>query len=79
MRVINTADNSFELNRQAFLSGIITSYESFRFLYGRAGARVRFPAGRGFLSAFWLLKAYYEQDQPKDPGIAVLSMALCSS
>lgn len=71
-RVINTADNSFALNRQAFLSGIITSYKSFRFLYGRAEARVRFPAGRGFLSAFWLLNAYYDQDQPEDPEIDVI-------
>jgi len=71
-RVINTADNSFALNRQAFLSGVITSYNSFRFLYGRVEARARMPAGKGLWSAFWLLNAYYNQDQPEDPEIDII-------
>lgn len=71
-RVVNTADSGFALNRQAFLSGIITSYDSFRFRYGRAEIRARFPAGKGFWSAFWLLNAYYKQDQPEDPEIDVI-------
>ena len=48
-RAINTADNSFALNRQPFLSGIITSYDAFRFLYGRVEARAKMPAGKGCL------------------------------
>ncbi len=71
-RVINTADNSFALNRQPFLSGIITSYDSFRFRYGRVEARARMPAGKGLWSAFWLLNAYYKQDQPADPEIDII-------
>ncbi len=71
-RVINTADNSFALNRQPYLSGIITSYNSFRFKYGRVEARARMPAGQGLWSAFWLLNAYYKQDQPEDPEIDII-------
>jgi len=71
-RVLNTADNSFALNRQPFLSGIITSYNSFRFKYGRVEARARMPAGKGLWSAFWLLNAYYKQDQPEDPEIDII-------
>ncbi len=71
-RVINTADNSFALNRQPNLSGIITSYDSFRFKYGRAEIRARMPAGKGLWSAFWLLNAYYKQDQPEDPEIDII-------
>jgi len=71
-RTVNTADNSFALNRQPFLSGIITSYNSFRFRYGRVEARARMPAGQGFWSAFWLLNAYYNQDQPEDPEIDII-------
>jgi len=71
-RVLNTADNSFALNRQPFLSGIITSYDSFRFKYGRVEARARMPAGKGLWSAFWLLNAYYNQDQPEDPEIDII-------
>lgn len=71
-RVINTADNSYALNRQAYLSGVITSYNSFRFLYGRVEMRARMPAGKGLWSAFWLLNAYYNQDQPEDPEIDII-------
>lgn len=71
-RVLNTADNSFALNRQPYLSGIITSYNSLRFRYGRVEARARMPAGKGLWSAFWLLNAYYKQDQPEDPEIDII-------
>jgi len=71
-RVLNTADNSFALNRQPFLSGIITSYNSFKFKYGRVEARARMPAGKGLWSAIWLLNAYYKQDQPEDPEIDIM-------
>lgn len=71
-RVINTADNSYALNRQAYVSGVITSYTAFRFLYGRVEMRARMPAGKGLWSAFWLLNAYYNQDQPADPEIDII-------
>lgn len=71
-RVLNTADNSFALNRQPFLSGIITSYESFKFKYGRVEVRAKMPAGKGLWSAVWLLNAYYKQDQPEDPEIDIM-------
>ncbi|MFK7890483.1 MAG: family 16 glycosylhydrolase [Granulosicoccus sp.] len=71
-RIINTADNSFAANRQPYLSGVITSYNSFRFRYGRVEARARMPAGKGLWSAFWLLNAYYNEDQPEDPEIDII-------
>jgi len=30
------------------------------------------PAGKGLWSAFWLLNAYYKQDQPEDPEIDII-------
>jgi len=71
-RTLNSKDNSYALNQQPYLSGIITSYESFKFLYGRAEARLRMPSGKGLWSAFWLLNAYYNQDQPEDPEIDIV-------
>ena len=71
-RTLNTADNSFALNRQPYLSGVITSYDSFRFQYGRVEARARMSADQGLWSAFWLLNAYYKQDQPEDPEIDIV-------
>ena len=32
----------------------------------------RQPAGKGLWSAFWLLNAYYKQDQPADPEIDII-------
>ncbi|MBX2836537.1 MAG: family 16 glycosylhydrolase [Gammaproteobacteria bacterium] len=71
-RVINTADNSFARNRQPFLSGIITSYDAFKFRYGYVEMRARMPAGKGLWSAFWLLNAYYHDAQPEDPEIDII-------
>ena len=71
-RTLNTADASFALNRQPFVSGVLTSYDSFRFKYGRVEMRARMPAGKGFWSAFWLLNAYYHDAQPEDPEIDII-------
>jgi len=48
-----------------YLSGILTSYESFQFTRGYVEARVKFPAGQGLWPAFWLLNAYYVEDSPE--------------
>ena len=69
---LDTGDEEFALNRQPYLSGVITSYDAFRFRYGRVEARARMPAGNGYWSAFWLLNAYYGQDQPEDPEIDIV-------
>ena len=71
-RTLNTADNSFALNRQPYLSGVITSYDAFRFKYGKVETRARFPKGKGMWGAFWLLNAYYKQDQQEDPEIDII-------
>lgn len=71
-RVINTADNSFARNRQQFLSGILTSYDAFKFRYGYVEIRAKMPAGKGLWSAFWLLNAYYHDDEPEDPEIDII-------
>jgi len=48
-----------------YLSGILTSYESFQFTHGYVEARVKMPAGQGLWPAFWLLNAYYVEDSPE--------------
>jgi len=52
-------------NNQAYLSGIITSYDAFKFTYGYAETRAKFTHGRGYWPAFWLLNAYYGDADPE--------------
>lgn len=50
---------------QPYLSGVITSYDAFKFTYGYAEARAKVTFGRGYWPAFWLLNAYYVDDKPE--------------
>ncbi len=50
---------------QPYLSGIITSYDAFKFTYGYAEIRAKMTHGRGYWPAFWLLNAYYGGDDPE--------------
>ena len=52
-------------NGQPYLSGVITSYDAFQFTYGYAEARAKTPYGQGLWSAFWLLNAFYGDDDPE--------------
>ena len=54
-----------EANGQPYLSGVITSYDAFQFTYGYAEARAKTPYGQGLWSAFWLLNAFYGDDDPE--------------
>lgn len=66
---INTIETPEELSEQAnsqpFLSGIITSYDAFKFTYGYVETRAKMTAGRGYWPAFWLLNAYYVDAEPE--------------
>ena len=52
-------------NGQPYLSGIITSYDAFKFTYGYAEVRAKMTHGRGYWPAFWLLNAYYGGADPE--------------
>ena len=58
-------------NGKEYISGIITSYDSFKFTHGYAEARVKVPKGQGLWPAFWLLNAYYV-DGKKKPEIDIM-------
>lgn len=66
---ISTIETPPELSEKAlgqpYLSGIITSYDAFKFTYGYAETRAKFTHGRGYWPAFWLLNAYYGDDDPE--------------
>jgi len=49
----------------AYTSGMITSYDAFKFVNGYAEIRARVPGGDGLWPAFWLLNAYYVGTLPE--------------
>lgn len=67
--IISTIRTPSELlekaNGQQYLSGVITSYDAFKFTYGYVEARAQVPVGKGYWPAFWLLNAYYDKDRPE--------------
>ncbi len=48
-------------NNKKYTSGIITSYDAFKFTHGYAEARLKLPKWQWLWPAFWLLNAYYRE------------------
>ena len=53
------------LEAPEYTSGMITSYDAFKFINGYAEIRAKVPAGDGLWPAFWLLNAYYVGTLPE--------------
>ena len=49
----------------SYTSGILTSYDAFKFAHGYAEIRAKIPQGNGLWPAFWLLNGYYVSQQPE--------------
>ena len=66
---INSIKTPPELSEKAlnqpYLSGVITSYDAFKFTYGYVETRAKVMFGKGYWPAFWLLNAYYVDDRPE--------------
>jgi len=48
-----------------YVSGLLTSYDSFKFVSGYAEFGAKLPKGSGLWPAFWLLNGYYVDQQPE--------------
>ena len=55
----------FDPSNVGYLSGLITSYDSFRFTHGYVEARARVPEGKGLWPAFWTLNTQYTGIAPE--------------
>ena len=56
----------------SYTSGIMTTYESFKFVNGYVEMRAKIPSGQGLWPAFWLLNGYYVGQQPEIDILEVL-------
>ena len=67
--VWNTLDYNYnedwDASKVDYLSGIITSYDAFRFAHGYAEIRAKVPTGPGLWPAFWLLPSQYVDIVPE--------------
>ncbi len=54
----------------AYASGLITTWKSFAFTYGRVEVRAKFPSGKGLWPAIWLLR----RDSGKNGEIDIVEM-----
>jgi len=65
-------DLSYSPNNLKYTSGVITSYDAFKFVHGYAEMRAKIPKGQGLWPAFWLLNGYYVGPQPEIDILEVL-------
>ena len=60
-----TFQRNLSYTPQNYTSGILTSYDAFKFAHGYAEVRAKIPKGAGQWPAFWLLNGYYVSQQPE--------------
>ncbi|MDB4224946.1 family 16 glycosylhydrolase, partial [Granulosicoccus sp.] len=61
----DTFQRNLSYTPPSYTSGIITSYDAFKFANGYAEIRAKIPKGNGLWPAFWLLNGYYVGQQPE--------------
>jgi beta-glucanase (GH16 family) len=75
---IPSADVALALQGQKYTSGILTTYHSFMQLYGYFELEAKFPAGKGYWPAFWMIPKGTMATPPEIDIVEVLGDQLTS-
>ena len=64
-RAPNASDPQYVESNVNYLSGLMNTYEGFKFTHGYVETRAKVPKGQGLWPAFWMLPTHYVEDVPE--------------